>query len=471
MQKRKTITENNLTKGNVLRILFTFSLPFIAANLIQALYGAVDLFVIGRYCSPESVAAVSTGTQVTQIITSMITGLTLGSTILVGKYTGMQAEEDIKKTIGTTLTIFAAAALILTAAMLLAADPILKLLKTPAPSFDLARTYVKICFCGIFFICGYNAISAILRGYGDSRSPMLFIALSCALNIIGDFALVKGAGLGVSGAALATILSQTVSAVWVLATIGSQAVSMIAAILYLNRRRFIFTFRLQNLRIDWKKAKELATVGIPISLQECMVRLSFLYLTSITNRLGIYAASAVGVASKYDIFAMLPATSIANALTAITAQNYGAGKPERARKSLLAGLTFALAASSLFWLWAQLSPQTMIAVFSQDPAIIKTGIPFFTACSYDYLAVTLVFCMNGYLNGRSQTIFTMISSCFGALILRIPLIYLVSTHTPDNLTRIGSIAPAVSFFMAAYTSLYLLHSYRHEKRAMSQSTH
>lgn len=241
MQKRKTITENNLTKGNVLRILFTFSLPFIAANLIQALYGAVDLFVIGRYCSPESVAAVSTGTQVTQIITSMITGLTLGSTILVGKYTGMQAEEDIKKTIGTTLTIFAAAALILTAAMLLAADPILKLLKTPAPSFDLARTYVKICFCGIFFICGYNAISAILRGYGDSRSPMLFIALSCALNIIGDFALVKGAGLGVAGVALATI--------------GSQAVSMIAAILYLNRRRFIFTFRLQNLRIDWKKQK------------------------------------------------------------------------------------------------------------------------------------------------------------------------------------------------------------------------
>lgn len=362
MQKEKTITENNLTKGNVLRILFTFSLPFIAANLIQALYGAVDLFVIGRYCSPESVAAVSTGTQVTQIITSMITGLTLGNTILVGKYTGMQAEEDIKKTIGTTLTIFAAAALILTAAMLLAADPILKLLKTPAPSFDLARTYVKICFCGIFFICGYNAISAILRGYGDSRRPMLFIALSCALNIIGDFALVKGAGLGVAGVALATI--------------GSQAVSMIAAIYTSTADALSSPSCHQNLRIDWKKAKELATVGIPISLQECMVRLSFLYLTSITNRLGIYAASAVGVASKYDIFAMLPATSIANALTAITAQNYGAGKPERARKSLLAGLTFALAASSLFWLWAQLSPQTMIAVFSQDPAIIKTGIPF-----------------------------------------------------------------------------------------------
>ena len=251
MQKEKTITENNLTKGNVLRILFTFSLPFIAANLIQALYGAVDLFVIGRYCSPESVAAVSTGTQVTQIITSMITGLTLGSTILVGKYTGMQAEEDIKKTIGTTLTIFAAAALILTAAMLLAADPILKLLKTPAPSFDLARTYVKICFCGIFFICGYNAISAILRGYGDSRRPMYFVALSCVLNIASDIIFVKYLKLGVAGTALATVLSQSIS--------------MICSIVYLNRKKFIFTFTLKNLRIDRDRLKELSMVGIPIS--------------------------------------------------------------------------------------------------------------------------------------------------------------------------------------------------------------
>ena len=191
---------------------------------------------------------------------------------------------------------------------------------------------MRICSLGILFICGYNAISAILRGYGDSRRPMLFIALSCVLNIAGDFILVKGAGLGVAGVALATI--------------GSQAVSMVTAIIYLNRKKFIFTFRLKNFRIDPAKARELAWVGIPISLQECMVRFSFLYLTSVTNRLGIYAASAVGVASKYDVFAMLPATSVANALAAVTAQNYGAGKPERAKKSLAAGLFFAVAASS-----------------------------------------------------------------------------------------------------------------------------
>lgn len=197
-------------------------------------------------------------------------------------------------------------------------------------------------------------------------------------------------------------------------------------------------------------------MGIPISLQECMVRLSFLYLTSVTNRLEVYAAAAVGIAGKYDVFAMLPATSIANALAAVTAQNFGAGKPERAKESLKAGLGFALFAAFLFWLWAQISPQTMIGIFTKDSRIIEAGIPFFKSCSYDYLAVSFVFCLNGYLNGCSKTIFTMISCCFGALALRMPLIWLVYTYWPDNLGLIGSIAPAVSGCMAVYTLLYVL---------------
>jgi Na+-driven multidrug efflux pump len=299
------------------------------------------------------------------------------------------------------------------------------------------------------FICGYNGISAILRGCGDSKNPMIFVAFSCILNIIGDLVLTGMLGLGVAGVAIATV--------------GAQAVSMICVVVYLNRQQFIFTFKLSNFRIDVEKAKELAAVGIPISLQECMVRLSFLYLTSVTNRLGVYAASAVGVASKYDVFAMLPATSIANALAAITAQNYGAGKPERAKSSLFAGLGFAVFCSALFWGWAQLSPETMIGVFTKDANIIQEGIPFFRACSYDYLAVTFVFCLNGYLNGRSKTIFTMISCCFGALALRMPIIYVVYTYWPGNMLRIGSIAPVVSGFMACYTLLYVLYDFRKEK--------
>ena len=445
--------DNLLTEGNVFRVLLKFSVPFLIANIIQALYGAVDLMVIGWYCAPESVAAVSTGTQVTQIITSMVSGLTLGSTIMVGKYTGMKDEDRTRKTIGTTLSVFAVIAILLTIVMLTFKGPILAALKTPAASLKEANDYVTICFYGIFFICGYNAISAVLRGYSDSRRPMYFVALSCVLNIIGDIMFVKYLGLGVAGTALATVLSQSIS--------------MICSIIYLNRSRFIFTFSFKNLRIDRSLAKELAMVGIPISSQECMVRLSFLYLTSVTNRLGVNAAAAVGIASKYDVFAMLPATSIASALAAITAQNYGAGKPERARQSLAAGIGFSVLASSLFFLWAQLSPQTMIGLFNTNPDIISAGIPFFHSCSFDYLAVSFVFCLNGFMNGRSKTVFTMISCCFGALALRIPLIWLAYTYCPDNLFVIGSIAPAVSGFMAVYTMGFVLRQIRTDRAAVT----
>ena len=243
---------------------------------------------------------------------------------------------------------------------------------------------------------------------------------------------------------------------------------MICSIVYLNRKKFIFTFTLKNLRIDRDRLKELAMVGIPISSQECMVRLSFLYLTSVTNRLGVNAAAAVGIASKYDVFAMLPATSIASALAAITAQNYGAGKPGRARKSLAAGIGFAVLASSVFFLWAQLSPRTMIGLFNTNPHIIEAGIPFFHSCSIDYLAVSFVFCLNGFMNGRSKTVFTMVSCCFGALALRMPLIWLAYTYCPDNLFVIGLIAPAVSGFMAVYTMFFVIRQLKQDARAIEK---
>ena len=442
-------TNQSLTQGNIVKNVILFSIPFLLANLIQALYGAVDLMVIGWYCPPESVAAVSTGTQVTQIITSMISGLTLGGTVLVGKYAGMNRPDDIKDTIATNLTIFGIAGILLTFLLLAFVSPVLTALKTPAASFSQAKEYVSVCACGVLFICGYNAISAILRGYGDSKSPLLFVAISGCLNLAGDIVLVKYLDMGVSGTALATI--------------ASQGISMFLAMFYLNRRNFIFQFRLSNFKISKPKALELAYVGIPISLQECMVRLSFLYLTSVTNRLGVSAAAAVGIASKYDVFAMLPATSAASALTAVVAQNYGAGKYKRMNQALAVAIFFALPFSAAFFLWAQINPASMIGIFSNDPAIIAAGIPFFKTCSFDYLCVLFVFTLNSYLNGRSKTMFTMVSCCFGALALRMPLIYAACHYAPNELGIIGMVAPAVSGIMAVYTFVYVL-------RLMKQSS-
>ncbi|MDD3219859.1 MAG: MATE family efflux transporter [Lachnospiraceae bacterium] len=438
--------ENNLTEGSIVKKLLLFAVPFLLANVLQSLYGAVDLFVIGKYCGAESVAAVSTGTQVTQIVTSLVTGLTLGSTIVIGQYMGSKQYEYVKKTIGTTLTVFAIVAVIITIAMLVFERPLLRVLRTPEESFSLTMQYVAICSLGNIFICGYNAISAILRGYGDSKRPMMFVGLACVLNIILDFVFVKFCGLGVSGTALATVISQ--------------GVSMITAIIYLKNKDFLFDFRLASFKPYGNIVKKLAIVGIPISFQELMVRISFLYLMTVMNGCGIYAAAIVGISSKYDVFAMLSATSMANALAAITAQNMGAGKPERARKSLWYGLSFALGVSLLFWLWAQMNPQSMIGVFSKDANVIAAGIPFFKSCSYDYIMVAMVFCLNGYLNGKEKTFWTMVSCSAGALLLRIPMVHYFGLHYASDLGMLGKIAPIVSGIMACYTLIYVLYEGR-----------
>lgn len=441
---------NDLTKGNILTRLLLFAVPFLIANIWQSLYGAADLLVVGKYCSEESVAAVATGTQVTQIITSLITGLTLGSTILIGKYMGCGDIERVKKTIGTTLTVFFLFALLLTLLLIAFGKPLLRLLDTPEDSFALTYRYVAVCAAGNVFICGYNAISAILRGYGDSLRPMIFVGIACVINIVLDVVFVKEWGMGVEGTAFATIISQ--------------GISMILAVAYLKWKKFIFDFKPKSFRPVGAVAKELAAVGIPISFQELMVRISFLYLMAVMNRCGVYAAAIVGIGSKFDVFAMLSATSIANALAAFTAQNMGAGKPKRARKALWYGMSFALFVAALFWGWAQVNPASMIRVFSKSPEIVQAGIPFFRSCSYDYLMVAMVFCLNGYLNGREKTVWTMVSCSAGALLLRIPLVYLFGEHFAGDLGKLGMIAPTVSGIMAAYTLVYVLYEGRRGRK-------
>lgn len=435
--------KNDLTEGNIVKTVIWFSLPFLLANLIQALYGAVDLLVIGWYDSPEAVAAVSVGAQVTHIIISLISGLTLGSTVLVGRYVGMKQPEDVKSTISTSFCLFSVVGVFLTVVMYVFSEQILGLLHTPEVSLGLAKDYVRVCALGAIFICGYNAISAILRGYGDSRTPLIFVAVAGILNVIGDVVFVKYFQLGVKGTALATIFSQ--------------GFSMTSAAVYLNRQNFIFKFQKGNFHLHKDKVRELLKVGIPISFQECMVRVSFLYLTTVVNSLGVLAASAVGIADKYDFFAMLPASSAASALASIVAQNHGAKKYKRMNQALWVGILAALPFSIAFFLWAQISPETMIGIFSKDAAIIAEGIPFFKTCSFDYICVVFVFSMNGYLNGRGKTVFTMISCCFGALALRMPLIYLACRFVPDNLGIIGTVAPFVSVIMAIYTLVYTIY--------------
>ncbi len=437
-----------LTQGSIWKVLIRFTLPFLLANLLQALYGAVDLLVIGKFCSAASVAAVSTATQVTQIITSLITGFTLAGTVLVGKYAGMGKREKVERTIGTTVTFFGLFSFGFTLLSILAIPWVLSLLQVPEASYQEAYSYIFICCLGVFFICQYNALSAVLRGYGDSVSPLLFVAVACVFNIVGDIFTVSCLHMGPAGTALSTVISQ--------------GLSMGIAILHLNRQKFIFRFSLTSLGMDREILKELIRVGIPVSFQECMVRISFLYLTAITNSFGIYVSSAVGIAGKYDVFAMLPATSAANALTALTAQNLGAGKRQRARQFLKCALAGAFCCSLLFFLWAQFAPASMIHLFSGDEKVVQAGIPFFRSCSLDYLAVSVLFCVNGYLNGCEKTLFTMVNCCAGALIIRIPLLYFLFHSQVTGLEYYGLVSPASSLIMLGVILGYVIagHSFR-----------
>lgn len=447
---KNTRNQLSLTEGNVIRVLLRFTVPFLLANLLQALYGAVDLLAVGMFCGAQSIAAVSTGTQVTQMITSLISGLTLGGTVLVGKYIGMKKEERARKAIGTTIVSFGIFALILTAAMAGNASAILRLLAVPEASFAEARAYVVICSLGSLFLCEYNAVSAVLRGWGDSVSPLLCIAAACLCNVAGDFYLVGALHMGAAGTAAATVLSQ--------------AVSMFFAVFFLRRKNA----ELRLSRADFIPGKgmirELALIGVPVSFQECMVRFSFLYLTAIINGFGVYAASAVGIAGKYDVFAMLPATSAGSALAALTAQNAGAGKKERAAEFLRWGTLFSLAAASLFFLWAQAAPATMLGIFSRDPEVIRAGTSFLRSCSLDYLAVALLFCANGYLNGLEKTVFTMLNCCAGALLIRVPLLALLTRTGAQSLLLYGMVSPFSSAVMLSVLGAYEARGRRRRKK-------
>lgn len=431
----------SLTEGNVYRTLITFAIPFLLANFIQALYGAVDMAVIGWFSDAAGIAAVSVGTQIMQSLNSLITGLTLGGTILIAQYLGAGQKEAVRETIGTTLTLFALAAVAFTAVMLLFTTPLLRLLQTPEPAMEEAVRYVAVASCGIFFIFGYNALGAVMRGVGDSKSPLLFIAVACCTNIVLDLLFVGGMGMGAGGAALATILSQ--------------GVSMILAILYLGRKDFIFSFRLRNFRIRRDKALRLLRLGLPVSLQETMVTLSFLFIAAIVNSLGVTAAAAVGVAGKFEGFAMLPANAFSGALASLTAQNMGANRPDRARQSLYASIGMAFVCSLFFFAWAQLAPDTIMHLFKADEAVTIGGGQYLRAFSYDFMLVAFVFCFGGFFNGCGCTGFTMLCGILSSLAIRLPLSYVFTLLFPDNLSGIGASVPIASFFQIIVYALFM----------------
>lgn len=431
---------NEITEGNLYKAMLSFALPFLIANFIQILYGAVDLAVVGWFADTTHVSAVSNGTQVTQLVVSLIAGLTLGGTILIGQYIGANRKKDVEETIATTFTMFLLIAIVLTVVMFIFTPLILDLMKIPEETTTAARSYVYICSAGIIFIFAYNAVSSILRGMGDAKSPVYFILAACISNIILDIMLVGGFRMGAAGAAIATVISQ--------------ALSVGLSIWYLRKKEFAFDFHFSSFRIHKQKAKLILKMGLPVSLQESVSSLSFLMIASIVNSYGLAASAAYGICTKFEGFAMLPATALAGSISTMAAQNMGAGKPKRASTALRISIQFAFISSFVFFIWAQIAPESILQIFKGEHDVILAGCQYLKFFSFDFMLVAFGFTMNGFFNGCGCTFFAMMNGMAASVFIRIPLTYLFTKWMPNDLIGIGAAIPLATLISVIFAFLY-----------------
>ena len=437
-----TRIENDLTQGSVFRKLWSFTLPFIGANLLQTLYGMVDLYIVGRFATTADVSAVSVAGTVIATFLMLLIGLSVGATVVVGQRFGAGDKKSLASVSATAFTlawIVGAALMVVVAAL---AVPILGWIHTPEEAMHGAISYMLICSVGYLFQSVYNMLSGILRGVGDSRSPLLFVGVSTVFNIVGDILLVGVLGMGAAGAAIATVLAQLLCTVY--------------GILHVKRRGFPFDFRAGSYRLDRNDAGELLRIGVPVALQELLVMLSFIVLSGIVNTFGLRASAAAGILDKFFLFATVPTNAFNASISAMVAQNIGAGEHRRAVQcmwygSLLSGL-FAL----VFFLLALFIPEKLIGIFTTDGGVIEEGVRYYGGYKYDYLLCSLVFCANGFINGAGHTRFTLINNIVSTYVVRIPACLLAAGVLRAGLAGVGWALPLATLVqvIAAYAFFF-----------------
>ncbi len=442
--------QKDLTQGNLINTLLMFALPYIGANFLQALYGAADLIIVGKFCDSSVVSAVATGSQLLQTLIFFITGLTVSATVLIGKSFGAKQYDNIVKIINTMTVCFVFAAVILSSFIIFYDEHLLNILHTPSEAFTATKDYIFVCSLGLIFIFAYNSISAILRGLGNSVAPMYFVAVSCVVNIAADLLLVGKYNMGAQGAAFATVLSQ--------------AISVIIGFIYLRKGNFVFKFKFSRVKFDIETAKELFKIGLPLSLQDTLIPLSFLFLFAIANSMGVAASAAYGSVVRLNGFMMLPAGSFAMALTALTAQCLGAGNMHRALNALKLSILFAFTFGFIFFIWQQLAPKSAIAIFSTDTEVLNAGALYLKSFSWDYILVPFVFCFNGFFFGCGRTIFAAVNNILSAFAVRIPVAFLLCAVIPGaTLYELGIATPAASVLAIIVSSVYLLYLFKTNK--------
>lgn len=419
----------DFTQGSILKKLCRFMLPVLGALILQAAYGAVDLLVVGRFGSTSGLSAVSTGSQVLNLVTFVVTQLAMGVTVLIARYIGEKREKEIGAVLGGAAVVFTILAGCLFVLLVLFARPISVLMQAPQEALALTASYVRICGCGILFIVAYNVLSAVFRGLGDSRSPLLFVLVACLVNVAGDLVLVAGLHLDAAGAALATVLAQ--------------AVSVGCALAILRRKKLPFTFRKSDVRLN-EQCRRFLAIGLPLALQKFLTQLSFLALCAFVNRLGLAASSGYGVASKIVSFVMLVPSALMQSMASFVAQNIGAGNVKRAKKSMFTGIAVGVAFGIVMFALVLRKGDVLAGLFSTDAEVVRRGFEYLRGFAPETIVTAVLFSMVGYFNGSNQTLWVMIQGLIQTLLVRLPLAYYMSIQPNASLTKIGMSAPVAT---------------------------
>ena len=425
-------------------------MPILGALVLQAAYGAVDLLVVGQFGTTEGLSAVSTGSQILNLVTFVITQFAMGITVLIARYIGEKKEQHIGPLIGGSALVYALISAVLFVVLVCFPRQISAFMQAPQEALGLTASYVRICGAGIFLIVAYNLLSAIFRGLGDSKSPLMFVAVACAVNIIGDLILVAGLKMDAAGAALATVLAQ--------------AISVIFALVLLMKRQLGFRITKHDFRINPHCLRALK-IGLPLALQEFLTQVSFLALCAFVNRLGLEASSGYGVACKIVNFAMLIPSSLMQSMASFVSQNVGAGNEKRAKQAMFSGIGVGLVIGCAVFVLVFFKGNLLTGIFTADAGVVQKGYEYLKGFAPETIVTAILFSMIGYFNGHGKTVWVMIQGLVQTLLVRLPLAYLMSIQPNASLTKIGLAAPAATLFGIILNVIFCIWNNRKEKTA------
>lgn len=415
--------ERDLTSGSVWKNIVYFSLPYLLSYFLQTLYGLADLFIVGQFDGVASTTAVSIGSQVMHMLTVMIVGLAMGTTVNIGRAVGARDSQKASKVVGNTTVLFVGVSVVLAVVLLVLVQPIVRVMSTPAEAVEGTVRYLTICFIGIPFITAYNVITSIFRGLGDSKSPMYFIAVACVANIALDYLFIGALHMGPAGAALGTTLSQTISV----------AVSLLVIL----KKKTGISVKRADFRPERVTMGQVLKIGVPIAAQDGFIQVAFIIITIIANRRGLSVAAAVGIVEKIISFLFLVPSSMLSTVSALGAQNMGAGKYERADQILRYAMGIAVGFGLIVSLLIQIIAGPVVGLFTTDATVILLGAQYIRGYIWDCIFAGVHFSFSGYFCAYGKSEISFVHNLIAILCVRIPGVYLTSKIFPDTLFPMG----------------------------------